>query len=76
MAKKHEEQEISQVRVTFVDGEVKEYLITASPSISRFLAQDAGQNGILTLYNKDQAYSIPVAQIREWSIDRYLPAPN
>lgn len=58
----------SLVVVTFNDGEVKEYVISAGPSIGGYLARDAGETGILNLYNNDESYAIPLANIREWCI--------
>lgn len=60
----------SDVVVTFIDGEVKTYRIMAGPTLSRFLAQQAGETGILTLLNGAATYNIPVNQIREYSIER------
>ena len=67
---KHSEfmRDLSDVTVTFQDGEVKQYRITASPSIGGYLAQQAGQTGILSLFNDSQSYAIPMENIREWQI--------
>jgi hypothetical protein len=58
----------STVTVTFNDGEVKSYMITASPSIGSFLALNAKESGFLTLYNDTECHSIPVDNIREFAI--------
>jgi hypothetical protein len=60
--------DLSDVTITFDDGEVKTYRITASPSIGGYLAREAGSSGILSLFNKDQSWGIPLARIRDWSI--------
>lgn len=58
----------SIVQVIFNDGEVKEYVISAGPSIGGYLAREAGETGILNLYNADESYAVPLANIREWKI--------
>ena len=58
----------SDLTVTFNDGEVKTYRISAGPGIARYLAMEAGQSGVLTLWNGEQSYGIPIASIRDWSI--------
>lgn len=58
----------SLVDVTFVDGEVKTYRITASTTIGRYLAQQASETGILLLYNNEVSHGIPMAQVREYLI--------
>lgn len=58
----------SIVEVTFNEGEVKQYIISASPSIGGYLASQAGETGILSLYNADESYAIPLCNIREWKI--------
>lgn len=62
--------EYSDVTVTFQDGEVKTYRITAGPGIGGFLARDASTTGVLNLFNEDQSWGIPLANIRDWSIIR------
>lgn len=62
----------SDVEITFIDGQVKTYRVNAIPNISRFLAQQAGETGILTLLNGAVTYNIPVNQIREYEI-RVVP---
>lgn len=65
----------SLVEVTFIDGKVKTYSMTAGAGIARYLAQDSGATGTLTLLNGDEAYGIPVAQIREYVV-RQIPQPD
>lgn len=59
----------SKVRVTFTDGEVKEYTINAGSSLSVYLAQQIASTGILLLLAGAKTYSIPVNQIREYEIE-------
>lgn len=63
----------SEVIITFNDGEVKTYIISASPSVASYLASNAGHTGILTLWNGTQSWGIPVASIRDWCI---TPLPS
>lgn len=67
--------ELSDVTVTFNDGEVKVYRITASPRIGRYLANEAGMSGSLTLHNHDTSWGIPLASIRDWAITS-VPIPE
>lgn len=60
---------ISDVTVIFTDGEVKVYRISAGPTIAPFLARQSGETGILVLLNGNSATSIPVEQIREWTVE-------
>lgn len=60
--------DLSDVEVTFNDGEVKKYRISASPTIGGYLAREAGESGILSLFNAQQSYAIPMINIREWKI--------
>jgi len=67
----------STVTVTFTDGEIKNYLISAGPSIGGYLAREAGASGILSLFNPQQSWAIPLTGIRDWSISEYVaPAPE
>ena len=68
---KHEE---SEVEVTFIDGEVKTYRITAGVSVGGYLAREAGESGILSLWNAQESTAIPIAHIREWKIKPVQPA--
>ncbi len=61
--------ELSDVTVTFNDGEVKVYRISAGPDISGYLAREAGQSGMLSLWDKNRSHGIPVERIRDWTID-------
>ena len=58
----------SIVEVTFNEGDVKQYVISASPTIGGYLTRQAGETGILSLYNADESYAIPLCNIREWKI--------
>lgn len=58
----------SIVKVTFNDGEIKEYVISAGSSIGGHLSREAGETGILNLFNLDESYAIPLVNIREWVI--------
>ncbi len=60
--------EASDVTVTFNDGEVKVYRISAGTSIGGWLAREAGASGVLSLFNKEQSWGIPLSSVREWSI--------
>lgn len=58
----------SIVEVVFNDGAVKSYVISAGPSIGSYLAREAGESGILSLFNADESYAIPLNNVREWKI--------
>lgn len=60
--------ERSIVTVTFTDGEIKEYIISAGVRIGTYLAREMGSTGILVLFNEEESNSIPVQNIREYSI--------
>lgn len=60
--------DLSDVTITFTDGEIKVYRITAGPSIGGYLAREAGANGVLSLFNAHQSWGIPTTSIRDWSI--------
>lgn len=60
----------SEVEVTFIDGTIKTYPMSAGPTISQYLAQQAGETGILTMLNGSVTYNIPTGQIREYEIRR------
>ena len=57
----------SMVNVIFLDGEVREYEISASSHLSKYLVEQASETGILCFIDKRQkaSLSIPVANIRE-----------
>lgn len=63
------EKDAADVIITFNDGEVRTYRISAGPSIGGYLAREANVNGILSLWNKDQSFGIPLANIRDWAIN-------
>ena len=60
----------SLVQIVFLDGEVREYEISASAHLSRYLVEQASEHGILCFIDRKQkaSLSIPVANIREWSL--------
>ena len=64
--------DLSDVTITFTDGEMKTYRISAGPSIGGYLAREAGASGVLSLFNRDQSWGVPLSGIRDWSI---LPVP-
>ena len=75
---KREESEV-EVEVTFIDGEVKTYRITAGVSgvsVGGYLAREAGESGILSLWNANESTAIPIVQIREWKIRPVQPAQD
>lgn len=61
----------SIVTITFLDGEVREYEMSAGNGICKYLVRDASETGMLTLidYNSKNSTMVPVANIREFSID-------
>lgn len=73
MSKARFEVEYSKVTVTFIDGQVKEYIITAAPTISTHLARTSGETGTLVLFNAETSSNIPVSQIREYELEPYFP---
>jgi predicted chitinase len=60
----------SIVEVTFIDGEVIEYEISANPSVARYLARKMGETGSLSLWNNDESYVIPAHSIRHYTVRR------
>jgi hypothetical protein len=63
---KRQYRDLSDVTVTFTDGEVKTYRITAGTGIGGYyLAREAGAHGVLSLFNRDQSVGIPLASIRD-----------
>lgn len=60
----------SLVEITFLDGEVRSYEITAGSGLSKYLCEQASETGILCFIDARQrsSLSIPVANIREWTI--------
>jgi hypothetical protein len=69
MAKKYPKQR-SIVTVTFNDGEVKTYEISAGSSIAGFLMREASDTGIVTLRDDDAgaAVCVPLDRIRDIQI--------
>ena len=65
--------QFSDVDVTFTDGVVQRYRISAGITISQYLAKSAAETGILTLINDDVAHGIPINQVREYVIQ---PVPK
>lgn len=59
----------SDVTVVFQDGEVKTYRISAGPNVGGYLAQQAGETGVLQLFNDNKSYGIPMANIKEYVIE-------
>lgn len=64
--------ERSLVDVTFIDGEVKTYTISASTKIGGHLARQSAETGVLQLFNDDVSHGIPMGQIREYVIRPFL----
>lgn len=60
--------DLSDVEVFFKDGSVKTYGITASPSIGGYLIRGASDTGVLSLFNAQESYAIPLENIQEWRI--------
>lgn len=60
--------EESDVAVTFLDGEVKTYRISAGAGITNHLADRAAQTGLLVLLNGQTTHNIPIANIRDYTI--------
>lgn len=58
----------SDVEVTFTDGTIDTYRITAGASIAQYLAREAGETGVLSLLCGGKAYGIPLVNIRSWSL--------
>jgi len=61
----------SVVTVIYIDGGQRDYVISASPSVSTYLAKVAGETGILHLFNESigESLSIPIRDnVREWFV--------
>ena len=69
MTKKYPKQR-SAVVVTFNDGEVKTYEISAGASIAGYLMKEASETGIVTLRDDDAgaAVCVPLDRIRDIQI--------
>ena len=65
----------SIVSVTFDDGEVRSYEISAGASIAGFLMRDASDTGIVTLRDDESgsAVCIPLSRIRDV---QFAPVPT
>ena len=55
----------SRVTVTLIDGEIKEYNLTAGSGLLRYLMTEAANTGALVLLCGDKTYAIPMTQIAE-----------
>lgn len=58
----------STVEVTFNDGTLETFTITAGASISRHIRDEAARTGILLLLCGAKTYSFPLENIRQWTI--------
>lgn len=52
------------------------YFRTAGVSVGGYLAREAGESGILSLWNANESTAIPIVQIREWKIRPVQPAQD
>ena len=70
----------STVTITFIDGEVREYGISASHKIAHYLFGEASRTGFLQMRDDDSGVShcVPTAQIRDVQIktDEVTPEGN
>ena len=69
----YQKSDFSDVDVTFTDGEVKTYRITAGIGIAQYLAREAANTGVLTLFNNEASHGIPLVNIREYVIRPVQP---
>lgn len=68
--KREYSKERSLVTVTYTDGEVVEYPISASTGITRYLAENAGMTGVLSLMDYGAtSVCIPLSSVRNWTIE-------
>lgn len=58
----------SILKVVFIDGEVKEYSISASPSVVGYLAKLMAETGFLSTWDEKSSLCIPADQIREFTL--------
>ena len=60
----------SSVEVTFQDGEVRRYRMSATPAIAQWLMREAAQTGTLVLRDdaRGSAICIPMANVRHVEI--------
>jgi hypothetical protein len=65
----------ADVIVTFKTGEVKTYRISAGPGVGGHLARKAGSCGVLSLFNHECGWGIPLTSIHAWEI-KPVPVPE
>lgn len=60
----------SVVTITYIDGEVKDYEMSASPHIIHYLATEAASTGMFIIRDDDDQTStlIPMDQVRSMGI--------
>jgi len=68
----------SKVTITYIDGEVKEFGLSASAHIASYLAREAAVSGMLVLRDDTAGTSacIPAAQIRHMEIEADDPVSS
>lgn len=61
---------VSKVTITFMDGEVREFMMTAGVGISKYLCSEAATTGFVSLQDFDtkQSINVPVVNIRDFSV--------
>lgn len=66
----------SAVDVTFVDGETKRFVMSASNGIVHHLMDEAARTGVLVIRNDQskQSFCIPLAQVRYVEVATMDPA--
>lgn len=63
--------ERTKVTITYMDGEVEEYVISAGVGVARYLADTAGQTGVLSLHDWGMSsMCVPLTAIRNWRLDK------
>lgn len=74
MTTKHKQQD-SVVDVTFIDGEVKSFIMTASNAIASYLMEEAARTGVLIMRDdrSKRSVCIPLAQVRHVEIQTINP---
>lgn len=65
----------SEVEVTYIDGEIKRFAITAGNGIAHHLMKEAAQTGMLVMRDDaiKKSICIPLAQVRHISIQTVDP---
>lgn len=58
----------SILKVTFMDGEVKEYSVSANPTVVNHLAKSMSETGFLSTWDDKSSLCIPADQIREFTM--------